>query len=96
MPEFRLITAAEAQAKTVINKRAALIQEYVGYIEQLTRGRAGTLRPGEGESVAAVRRRFGEAAKAAAKDLVIKRVGDNVAFWETARKPGRLRKRAAG
>ncbi len=94
MPEFRLISVAEAQAKTVTNKRAALIQEYVGYIEQLTRGRAGTLRACEGESVAAVRRRLGKAANAAAKDLVMKRVGDDVIFWEAPRKPGRPRKRA--
>ena len=94
MPEFRLIPVGEAQAKTqTVGKRAHLIQEYVGYIDALRRGQAGTLRPSEGESVAAVRRRLGKAAKATGKDLVVKRSGDQVVFWEGTRRPGRPRKR---
>jgi hypothetical protein len=97
VPEFRLVSIAEAHAETATEgKRALLLREYIGYIEQLKRGQAGTLRPAEGESVAAVRRRLGKAAKAAGKDLVMKRSGDEVVFWEARRRPGRPRKQRTG
>ncbi len=93
MPEFRLVSLAEAQASTATEgKRALLLREYVGYIDQLKRGQAGSLRPAAGESVAAVRRRLGRAAKAAGKNMVMKRSGDEVVFWEARRRPGRPKK----
>jgi hypothetical protein len=84
---------SDAQARTTTGKRAQLLQEYVGYINQLKRGRAGALRASEGESLATVRRRLGDAARLAGKDLVMKRKGDEVVFWEASRRPGRPRKR---
>ena len=70
----------EAKAKTVSGKRAQILQEYLGYIEQLEQGKASKLMPGEGETAATVCRRLGAAARASGKDLVIKRVGDEK--WE--------------
>ncbi len=98
MPDFRLIATGEAQARTATGKRAQFLQEYVGYIQQLREGSAGTLSPAAGESLAAVRRRLGKAAAATGRDLVIKRTADALHFWDregsqTAhRRPGRPRK----
>ena len=98
LPDFKLIPASEAAAKTATGKRAQLLQEYLGYIQQLQNGQAGTLRPSVDESLSTVRRRLGKAANATGKELVIKRTGEEVIFWERAsgqpgrRKPGRPRK----
>ena len=97
MPTFQLLSQREALARTVTGKRAQVLQEYVGYIEQLKPGQAGTLRASEGETLSAVRRRLGAAAKLQGKNLVIKRTGDEVVFWlgEPRRRRGRPRKDSA-
>ena len=99
MPKFDLIPVEEAMMKSATGKRAQMAQEYLGYIEQLKEGQAGRLQAAEGETVGAVRRRLGTAAKLAGKNLTIKRVGDEVYFWiaeEAAprRRRGRPRKDA--
>ena len=81
MPTFDQVPLQEAMLKTATGKTAQITQEYLGYIEQLTEGQAGRLQPGEGESVATVRRRLGVAAKLSAKDITIKRQGNEVYFW---------------
>ena len=78
MPTFELMDLQEAQATTVTAKQALIRQEYLGYINQLKEGGRrtgfGKLAPsGWGESAAAIRRRLGAAAKAAGRDIVIKR-----------------------
>ena len=93
MPTFERIPLGEAKTKTASGKRAHIIAEYVAYIDQLAGGEAGKLQPSEGESVGAVRRRLGAAARQAGKDLTIKRKGDEVYFWvEARRRRGRPRK----
>ena len=62
MPIFDQVSLQEAMLKTATGKTAQIIQEYLGYIEQLTKGQAGRLRPGEGERVATMQRRLGVAA----------------------------------
>lgn len=95
MPRFDLVSLGEAQIKAARGKRAELIREYVNYVEQLGRGQAGRLQPTGGESVAAVRRRLGSAAKVAGKDLVIRRAGEEVYFWTREERPARGRRRRA-
>ena len=85
MPNFERVPLVEAKLRTTSRKRAQMIQEFVAYIEQLGRGEAGKLQASEGESVAAVRRRLGAAAKAAGKNLTIKRTGDELYFWIESR-----------
>ena len=99
MPKFDLISVEEAMMKSATGKRAQMAREYLGYVEQLKEGQAGRLQAAEGETVGAVRRRLGTAAKLAGKNLTIKRVGDEVYFWtaeEAAprRRRGRPRKDA--
>ncbi len=85
MPNFETVPLEEAMIKTATGKRAQIIKEYVDYIEQLKGGRAGRLRASVGESVGAVRRRLGAAAKVTGKGLTIKRIGDDVYFWLKSR-----------
>ena len=82
MTTFELVTIEEAAIRTNPSKRANILKEYVGYIGQLTIGQAGKLQPSEGETPTAIRRRIGAAAKLVGKDLVIRRAGDDVYFWE--------------
>ena len=95
MPIFELVSQREANTKTATGKRAQVLDEYTGFIAQLKPGRAGALRASEGETLGAVRRRLGAAAKLQGKRLVIKRTGDVIYFWSktaTGRGPGRPRK----
>lgn len=93
MPTFDQVTVQEAMLKTATGKTARINQEYLGYIEQLAEGQAGRLQPGEGESVATVRRRLGVAAKLYGKEIAIKRQGNEVYFWvQQEPKPRRQRR----
>ena len=88
MPKFEVLNLEETMVKAATGRRAELDREYLGYIEELKAGRAGALKAAEGESLAAIRRRLGAAAKLARKDLVIKRVDDRLYFWTKPRASG--------
>ena len=97
MPTFEIVSVEVATMRTVPGKRTKILEEYVGYVRQLTAGQAGKLRPCEGETPTAIRRRIGAAAKLAGKALVIRRVGCEVYFWEwegDGRRRGRPRSSA--
>ena len=64
MPTFSTLPIGEARARSATGKRAALLQEYVGYIERVAPGEAGKLEAGEGETTQAIRRRLNAAATA--------------------------------
>ena len=81
MPKFRSLSLAEAMIKTASGKRAQVIKEYLGFIERLGPDEAGHLQVDEGESIAAVRRRLGDAARQAGLDLRIRRTGEEIYFW---------------
>ena len=96
MPRFELLSLSEAQARTVTGKRAQILNEYSQYIQNVPSGQAGQLRAGPGETLNAVRRRLGAAAKAAGKTIVIRRSDDVVYFWVQARNGRRRRTARAG
>ena len=56
MPTFSTLPIGEARARSATGKRAALLQEYVGYIERVAPGEVGKLEAGEGETTQAIRR----------------------------------------
>ena len=93
MPTFNQVPLQEAVTKTATGPRAQAAQEYLGFLEQLADGQAGRLQPAEGESVAAVRRRLGAAAKLSGKDITIRRAGDEVYFWVQSQEPRPQRRR---
>ena len=93
MPTFSTIPIGEARARSATGKRAALLQEYVGYIERVAPGEAGKLEAGEGETTQAMRRRLNAAATALGKRLEFRRTADTVYFWlSDGRRRGRPRK----
>lgn len=94
MPRFEVLPLNEAKLKSATGKRAQIAREYLGYIQKLGPGQAGRLQGSEGESVGALRRRLGAAAKQAAVELEMKRVGDELFFW--VREPGGAPRRRRG
>ena len=89
-----IVPIEEARGRSASEvKRAQILQEYRGYIEQFTKGQAGRLVAGAGETAATVRRRLGAAARAAGKKLTIKRTGDEVYFWVERRRAANGRRR---
>ena len=94
MPKFDIVPIEEARGKSAfLGKRAQILQEYLGYIDQLKTGQAGRLVAGAGETTATIRRRIGAAAKAAGHKLTIRRAGDEVYFWAEGRRAGNGRRR---
>lgn len=97
MPQFGVLSVAEAQAKSVTGKRAQIVQEYTSYIESLRPGQAGQLQANQGETTSAIRRRLGAAAKVLGVQLVVRRAEDIVYFWvEGQEQPRRGRKPRIG
>jgi len=104
MPSFETVTLDEAIRKTaIVGKRGEILREYLAYLDQLKNGQAGRLSPNDGETVGAVRRRLGAAARLVGMELVIKRAGEDIYFWAQPgdrvaekRRPGRPRKIALG
>ena len=93
MPTFGIVPIGEARANTVAGQRAALLQEYAGYIQRVPSGEAGKLEPGEGETTQAIRRRLTAAAETLGKDLEVRRTAGAVYFWPSdGRRRGRPRK----
>ena len=97
MPTFEIVPLHEAKLQSSLTgKRGAITREYLTYIERLEPGKAGKLTIGEGDTSAAIKRRLGAVARDMGKTLVVKRVGDDIYFWqeETRRRRGRPRKTA--
>ena len=93
MPTFSTLPIGEARARSATGKRAALLQEYVGYIERVAPGEAGKLEAGAGETTQAIRRRLNGAAEALGKRLEFRRTDNVVYFWSPeGRRRGRTRK----
>ena len=81
MPTFSTLPIGEARAWSATGKRAALLQEYVGYIERVAPGEAGKLEAREGETTQAIRRRLNAASTALGKKLEFRRTENAVYFW---------------
>ena len=93
MPQFQLVSQIEAEKKSVAGRRRRITHEYLEYILQVRSGQAGKLQPLPEETAAAVRRRLGAAARLSGRDLVIKRTGDEIYFWDKPGSPTRRRGR---
>ena len=82
MPKFDIVPKEEALHKARFSgKNAQTLAMYSFFLEQLNEGKAGRLKPGENETIQAVRRRLGEAVKLSEKSFTIKRVQDELFFW---------------
>jgi hypothetical protein len=97
MPKLDIVPIEEARGKSASEgKRAQILQEYQGYIDQLKSGEAGRLVASAGETTATVRRRIGAAARAAGHRLTIRRAGDEVYFWTAERRRSGNGRRSRG
>ena len=96
MPTFDTLPLHEARASSATGQRAALLQEYMGYIRSVSPGLAGKLEPEAGETTQAIRRRLNAAAEALGKELQVRRSASAVYFWAPeAPRRGRPRKNPA-
>ena len=86
MPRFEIIPAGDVPQPRPTGRRAEILNEYTGYIEQIGHTRAGKLTPGEGETAQAVRRRLGAAAERAGTSLTVRRNGQDIYFWAKPRR----------
>ena len=103
MPTFDTLPLNEARASSATGQRAALLQEYIGYIRSVSPGLAGKLEPGEGETTQAIRRRLAAAAEALGKELQVRRSANtrlllgagDPASRQASQEPGRVVSRRA-
>jgi hypothetical protein len=93
MPDFEIVSVQEAQLRTIPGRRGKFLNEYAGYIQQLTPGKAGKIHLFEYENPATVRRRLGVAAQAMGITLIIRRSGEDVYFWREGRAEEQPRQR---
>ena len=84
MPTFESMSRSEAELQSASGLRAALMREYIGYIESIAASEAGRLAAGPDESLVAIRRRLGAAARYLGREITIKRTEDALYFWHGA------------
>jgi hypothetical protein len=82
MPEFTTVSVQEAQLRTIPGRQGKFLGEYANYIQQLPPGQAGRLRVLETEKPLTIRRRLVVAAQMLGINLIIKRSGQDVYFWQ--------------
>ena len=99
MPQLNVLPIDQAQMNSATGKRAQIMREYIEIIDQVPAGQAGQLTAGQGETLSAIRRRLGAAARQTGTSLVIKRTEQSVYFWidpgDGRRRRGRPPKRGA-
>ena len=96
MAKFEVISQTKAEMDSATGKRAEIMNEYLGYLNQLKEGEAGKLEVSDdSESPTALRRRIGKAAEFAGKEIVIKRKDAAIYFWIGAKRQRRSRKSSA-
>jgi hypothetical protein len=81
MPDFAVVSVQEAQLQTLSGRQRQYLNEYAGYIQQLSQGKAGKLHVEEDEKPTTIRRRLVVAAQMLGIPLTIKRSGEDIYFW---------------
>ncbi len=89
MPKFEVVPTSEVPRPKPAGRQVTVHTEYIDYLGQIGRSKAGKLTPSVGETSQALRRRLGAAAKHVGKEIVVKRNGKDVYFWA---KSGQRRK----
>ena len=91
MPTLELVSLQDAQVELSLSGQSgAIMRQYVEYITQLEPDRAGKLTPEADETTTSVRRRLAAATQLLGKDLVVKRQGNTIFFWEDEGSPRRV------
>jgi hypothetical protein len=93
MPDFTTVSVEDAKVQTASGRQRSYMNEYAGYIQQLSAGKAGMLHPKEDEKSTTIRRRLVVAAQTLGITLVIKRSGEDIYFWSEGRAAAQPRPR---
>jgi hypothetical protein len=81
MPDFEIVSLQDAKLKTLSGRQRTYINEYAGYIQQLSPGEAGKLHVCENEKPTTIRRRLTVTTQMLGINLTIKRSGADIYFW---------------
>jgi hypothetical protein len=81
MPDFAIVSVEDAKVKTIPVRQRTYMNEYAGYIQQLSQGKAGKLHLLEDENQLTIRRRLVVAAQTLGIPLTIKRSENDIYFW---------------
>jgi hypothetical protein len=81
MPDFAIVSVQDAKLKTIPSRQRTYLNEYAGYIQQLSPRMAGKIRPLEDEKLTTIRRRLAVAAQTLDTTLIIRRSGTDLYFW---------------
>jgi hypothetical protein len=97
MPDFAIVSLQDAKLKTLSGRQRTYINEYAGYIQQLSPGEAGMLHVEGDEKLTTITRRLTVTAQMLGITLTIKRSGEDIYFWtegeaEVQPKPRRSRR----
>jgi hypothetical protein len=96
MPEFSALSVQEAILQTTPKRRKPYLDEYIGYINQLSPGRAGVLSRYGDEKHSTIRNRLTSVAKVVGIALIIRRHGDALFFWSEEPEAAAPRRRRRG
>ena len=81
MPDFAIVSIQDAKLQTIPSRQRTYLNEYAGYIQQLSPGMAGKLHPLEDEKLTTIRRRLVVTAQTLDATLIIRRSGEDLYFW---------------
>lgn len=81
MPQLNVLPIDQAQINSATGKRAQIMREFREIIERVPAGKAGQLTASPGETLSAIRRRLGTAARQTGTALIIKRTEQSIYFW---------------
>jgi hypothetical protein len=96
MPDFAVVSVQEAQLQTLSGRQRQYMNEYAGYIQQLSQGQAGKLHVEEDEKHITIRRRLTVVAQMLGIPLTIKRSENDIYFWSEGEAAVQPRSRRGG
>jgi hypothetical protein len=85
MPDFAIVSVEDAKVQTIPVRQRTYMNEYAGYIQQLSQGKAGKLHVWENEKPTTIRRRLTVVAQMLGIPLTIKRSENDIYFWSEGR-----------
>jgi len=93
MPKFETVPIEEIKtASRMSEARRKKLEEYVGYIEQLSEEKGGRLVCSPSENITTIRNDLKTAAEMAGKNLMIRRNGNVISFYIVKKRGGRRKR----
>lgn len=86
MPIFTMMPVDKAVHEAEASAMPGDLAPYAAYLNDLAPGEAGRLSPADAEDVRSVRLRLSAAARRMNRKIVIRRVGNDLLFWENTQR----------